>query len=132
MSDPSGFRYRLVPSPWPRLALVLLVSMLVYGIAWEALVDPLRPGSWLWLKVLPLAFAIPGLRQGRLYTFQWLSLLIWLYVCEALVRIIAPDSLERWLSLGWLVLSLLLTVCIFAGTKAARLKPRPLDPDARR
>jgi len=132
MSDPSGFRYRLVPSPWPRLALVLLVSMLVYGIAWETLVDPLRPGSWLWLKVLPLALAIPGLRQGRLYTFQWLSLLIWLYVCEALVRIIAPDSLGRWLSLGWLVLSLLLTVCIFAGTTAARLKPRPLDPDARR
>ena len=102
-----------------------------YGIAWETVWDPLREGSWLWLKVLPLAFAIRVFVTPALH-FSWLSLLIWLYVCEALVRIIAPDPLERMAVGGWLVLSLLLTVCIFAGTKAARIKPRPLDPDARR
>jgi uncharacterized membrane protein len=128
----TGFRYRTVPGPWSKLALTLLLAMLAYGIVWEVWWDPLREGSWLWLKVLPLAFAIPGLRHARLYTFQWLSLLIWLYVCEALVRIIAPSPLERWLSTGWLALSLLFTVVIFVGTKAARIKPRPLDPDARR
>lgn len=91
-----------------RLSVWACGLMVLYGLAWESFIDPVRDGSWLWLKVIPLAAAMPGLARAKVYTFQWMSLLIWLYLCEALVRIISPSLSERWLALGWLVLGLAL------------------------
>ena len=91
-----------------RLSVWACGLMVLYGLAWESFIDPVRDGSWLWLKVIPLAVAMPGLARAKVYTFQWMSLLIWLYLCEALVRIISPSVSERWLALGWLVLGLAL------------------------
>ena len=91
-----------------RLSVWACGLMVLYGLAWEFFIDPVRDGSWLWLKVIPLAAAMPGLARAKVYTFQWMSLLIWLYLCEALVRIISPSLSERWLALGWLVLGLAL------------------------
>ena len=70
---------------------------------------PLRVGSLLWLKILPLIPLIPGLFQGRIRSLQWLTLLIWLYITEAIVRIFS-DPIENliwscfWLGLGVLTL----------------------------
>jgi hypothetical protein len=36
--------------------------------------------------VLPLALCVPGLLRHRMYTYRWLSLLVWLYVTEGVVR----------------------------------------------
>jgi uncharacterized membrane protein len=102
--------------------------MIAYGLAWEGFVDPIRDGSWLWLKVLPLALALPGLLRGRIYTFQWMSLLIWLYVCEALVRIIGLQWLERLLAAGWLVLSLALTAVILQAIRRYK-RQQPKTPE---
>ena len=40
------------------------------------------------LKAIPLLFAIPGLWRGNVYTMQWASMLILLYITEGLVRIL--------------------------------------------
>lgn len=109
-----------VPTPWPMAALLACVALILFGIAWEWLLDPLRPGgSWLVLKVLPLAFALRGLARAQLYTFKWMSLLVWIYVGEALVRIAGISLTER--SLAWvsLAISLALAFTILAGARAA-------------
>lgn len=108
-----------VPKPWPLLSVVLAIALIALGIAWETVLDPIRPGgSWLALKVLPLVFALSGLRQGRIYTFKWMSLVIWIYVGEALVRIIGLSVSERMLAWNSLALSLGLATTILAGARA--------------
>lgn len=69
-----------------RYAAVLLCGGLT-GLcaAWELWWVPTGQGS-LALKALPLLFALRGLWRLRLYTYRWLSLAVWLYVAEGLVR----------------------------------------------
>lgn len=109
-----------VPAPWRHWAWGGCLALIVYGVLWEAVIDPLQEGSLLWLKVAPLLLAVRGLYQGRLYTFQWMSLLIWLYVCEALVRIIGLQFTERLLASGSLVLSLIVCGAVLGGVRACR------------
>jgi uncharacterized membrane protein len=77
----------------PRLSWALwgatasLIALILLGLAWELWLAPLRPGgSWLVLKVLPLLLPLRGILHGRLYTYRWASLLIWLYAMEGAVR----------------------------------------------
>lgn len=108
-----------VPQPWPKFALGSTLALILFGLAWEMLLDPLRPGgSWLALKVLPLAFAIKGLYLGKIYTFKWMSLLVWLYVGEALVRIVGLSPTERMLAWVSLVISLALAISILGGARS--------------
>ena len=84
LSDPSVRRTRA-------LAVTSLVALIALGLAWELWLAPTGRGT-LALKVLPLAFALPGLLRNRLYTYRWLSLLVWLYVTEGLVRATSERS----------------------------------------
>ncbi len=69
------------------LAVGSLLGLIVLGLAWELWLAPLRPGgSWLVLKVLPLTIPVAGLLKNRMYTYRWVSLLVWLYFTEACVR----------------------------------------------
>lgn len=69
------------------LAVGCLLGLIGLGLAWELWLAPLRPGgSWLALKVLPLLVPLAGLLKWRLYTYRWLSLMIWLYFTEGVVR----------------------------------------------
>ena len=69
------------------LAVSSLVGLIVLCLAWELWLAPLRPGgSWLALKVLPLAVPLAGLLNNRMYTYRWVSLLLWLYFTEGVVR----------------------------------------------
>lgn len=61
------------------------LALVVLGVAWETWLAPTGAGT-LALKVLPLVAALPGLWRHRMYTYRWLSLLVWLYVLEGLVR----------------------------------------------
>ncbi len=70
-----------------RLAVGSLLALIVLGLAWELWLAPLRPGgSWLVLKVLPLCLPLAGLLRNRLYTYRWVSLLVWIYFTEGVVR----------------------------------------------
>ena len=82
----------LLPLPTPRAAaqsraaaLGLLLALIALGLLWELLLAPTGRGT-LAIKVLPLVLALPGLLKQRLYTFRWLSLAVWLYFTEGVVR----------------------------------------------
>ncbi|HEY1227621.1 MAG TPA: DUF2069 domain-containing protein [Ramlibacter sp.] len=69
------------------LAVGSLAGLIVLGLAWELVLAPLRPGGSLWaLKVLPLVLPLAGLLRHRMYTYRWVSLLVWLYFTEGVVR----------------------------------------------
>ncbi|WP_415203581.1 DUF2069 domain-containing protein [Pseudorhodoferax sp.] len=93
-----------------RIAVASLLGLVVLGLAWELWLAPLRPGgSWLALKVLPLAAPLAGLLKNRMYTYRWLSLLIWLYFTEGVVRAWSdPLPAGRWCAAAELALCLLL------------------------
>lgn len=64
-----------------------LVGLILLGLAWEMWLAPLRPGgSWLALKVLPLVVPLAGLLKNRMYTYRWVSLMVWIYFTEGVVR----------------------------------------------
>ncbi|MBA4193250.1 MAG: DUF2069 domain-containing protein [Hydrogenophaga sp.] len=75
------------------LAVGSLIGLMAVGLAWEMVVAPLRPGgSWWALKVLPLALPLAGLLKNRMYTYRWVSLLVWLYFTEGVVRATSGES----------------------------------------
>jgi uncharacterized membrane protein len=84
----------------------VLVTLIFLCLAWELWLAPLKPGgSWLVLKVLPLLAPLFGILHGRRYTFQWSTLLIWLYAAEGAARTLTDTGPARWLAAGELVLS---------------------------
>jgi uncharacterized membrane protein len=69
------------------LAVGSLLGLIILGLAWELYLAPVKPGgSLLALKVLPLCIPLAGLLKNRMYTYRWLSLIIWLYFTEGVVR----------------------------------------------
>ena len=89
--------------------LALLLALIVLGLAWELVLAPTGSGT-LALKVLPLAFAVPGLLKHRLYTYRWLSLLVWLYFLEGVVRATTDKGLSAVLAGLQVLLCLVLFV----------------------
>lgn len=92
---------------WAAVGSVL--GLILLGLAWELWLAPLRPGgSWLALKVLPLLLPLPGLARRRLYTYRWVSLVVWIYFTEAVVRAWSDRGLGAQLALVELALCLTL------------------------
>jgi uncharacterized membrane protein len=89
------------------IAVAALLALIALGLAWELWLAPTGSGT-LALKVLPLVLALAGLLRHRMYTFRWLSLVLWLYVIEGLVRATSDLGLSRWLALGEVALCLIL------------------------
>ena len=96
------------------LAVGSLLGLIVLGLAWELWLAPLRPGgSWLALKVLPLCIPLAGLLKNRMYTYRWLSLMLWLYFTEGVVRATSEPAPGAWLAALEVLLSLtLFTACV--------------------
>jgi uncharacterized membrane protein len=81
------------------LAVGSLLGLIVLGLAWELWLAPLRPGgTWLAIKVLPLTLPLAGLLKNRMYTYRWLSLLVWIYFTEGVVRATSDAGLSAWLA----------------------------------
>lgn len=95
------------------LAVASLIGLIVLGLLWELVLAPLRPGgSWLAIKVLPLCLPLAGLLKNRMYTYRWVSLLVWIYFTEGVVRAWSDpplSSLLAWLEIGLCLL--LFTAC---------------------
>ena len=108
-----------------RAAVACTFALVALGLAWELWLAPLRPGgSWLAIKVLPLCLPLAGLLKNRMYTYRWLSLLVWLYVIEGSVRAWSDQGLSAGLALVEVLLCVALfvacTVHIRLRLKAAR------------
>ena len=86
------------------------MGLIVLGLAWELWLAPVRPGGTLLaLKVLPLCFPLTGLLKNRMYTYRWLSLLIWLYFTEGVVRAWSDAAPSNYLAM----LEILLCITLF-------------------
>ena len=92
-----------------RLAVTSLIGLIALTLAWELWLAPLRPGgTWMALKALPLCIPLAGLLKNRMYTYRWVSLLVWLYFVEGAVRAYSDRSPSNWLAMGEVALSVLL------------------------
>ena len=95
----------LQKNPYQLLATAAFIDLFILCVCWEWFISPLRPGgSWLILKGVPLLFAIPGIWKGKVYTMQWASMLILLYITEGLVRIL-ETGLNFWMALLEIILA---------------------------
>lgn len=109
------------------LAVGSLLGLIVLGLAWELFLAPLRPGgSWLALKVLPLCIPLAGLLKNRMYTYRWVSLLVWLYFTEGAVRAYSDRPPSSYLAMIEVTLCLTLFVAcalhVRLRLKSANLK----------
>ena len=117
---------RTLPSPvfWSRaIALGCVAALIALGLAWELWLAPTGRGT-LALKVVPLAFAVHGLLKNRLYTYRWVSLLVWLYVAEGAVRAASDRGAGRVLALIEILLCLLLFAACSAYIRWRLRSPR--------
>lgn len=112
-----------------------LLGLIVLCIAWEAVLAPVRPGSaWLALKALPLLLPLRGVLKRDLYTMQWSSMLILLYLAEGIVRGMSDSGISA--ILGWVetVLVLIFFMCTvsylrpFKKAARARSKKTAAEP----
>ena len=96
---------------WTRvLAVGSLVGLIVLGLAWELWLAPTGTGT-LAIKVLPLFLPLPGLLRARMYTYRWVSLLVWLYFAEGVVR----ATTERGVSAALAMVEVLLCLVLFTA-----------------
>ena len=105
------------------LAVGSLLGLIMLGLAWELFLAPLRPGgSSLALKVLPLCLPLVGLLKNRMYTYRWVSLLVWIYFTEGAVRAYSDKAPGNYLAMTEVVLCLTLFVACALHVRL-RLKP---------
>ncbi|MFY8017051.1 MAG: DUF2069 domain-containing protein [Inhella sp.] len=94
-----------------RWSIGLCLGLIGLCLVWELFFI----GSWGWaLKVLPLLPALPGLWRYRMYTYRWLSLLVWVYVFEGAVHAASSTGAQRWLG----GVEVLLAIGLFAACSA--------------
>ena len=104
-------------NPYQLLAVAAFIDLFILCVAWEWFISPLRPGgSWLILKGVPLLFAIPGIWKGKVYTMQWASMLILLYITEGLVRILETGA-NFWMAILETALATTGFVCLLIYLK---------------
>ncbi len=103
-----------------------VLALIVLGLAWELWLAPVRSGgSWLALKVVPLCFPLAGLLRNRMYTYRWVSLLVWIYFAEGVVRAASDRGPGRWLAAIEVILCLVLfAACVLH----VRLRLRKATP----
>ena len=91
------------------LAVGSVVGLIVLGVAWELILAPIKPGgSLLALKVLPLCFPLAGLLKNRMYTYRWVSLMVWLYFTEGVVRAYGDRPPSNYLAMIEVILCVVL------------------------
>jgi uncharacterized membrane protein len=99
---------------WTRIVAVgSVLALIVLGVSWELWLAPTGHGT-LALKVLPLVPALVGLMRYRMATYRWLSLMLWLYFTEGVVR----ATSDRGPSVPLAILEVLLCLLLFAACAA--------------
>ena len=81
------------------VAVACLLGLIALGLAWELWLAPTGRGT-LAVKVLPLVLPLVGLLKYRLFTYRWVSLFIWLYFIEGIVR--ATSGHDASVPLAWI------------------------------
>ena len=104
---------------WTRIvAIASVLALIVLGLAWELWLAPTGQGT-LAVKVLPLFIPLLGLWRRRMYTYRWVSLLVWVYFAEGVVR----ATSDRGPGVPLAVIEILLCLILF-GACAAHVRWR--------
>jgi uncharacterized membrane protein len=90
------------------LAVGSLLALFVLCLLWELWLAPTGRGT-LAIKALPLLLPLPGLLRNRMYTYRWVSLMVWLYFTEGVVR----ATSDRGLSAGLAAIEVFLCLLLF-------------------
>ena len=116
----------LEKNPYQLIATAAFIDLFILCVSWEWFISPLRPGgSWLILKGIPLLFAIPGIWRVKVYTMQWASMLILLYITEGLVRILETGA-NFWLALFETILAAVGFICLLMYLKPIKKEAKAL------
>lgn len=103
------------------VSVISLIALIFLGLAWELALAPVRPGgSLLALKILPLLAPLFGILRGKIYTYQWTSMLVLAYFAESLVRAWSDRGVSAQLALAEVALALICFVACIAYVRAAR------------
>jgi len=111
-------------NPYQLLALAAFVDLFILCVCWEWFISPLRPeGSWLILKALPLLLPMRGIWKGNVYTMQWASMLILIYITEGLVRI-TESGWNFYLAILETLLAMVAFVCLLMYLKPIKAEAK--------
>jgi uncharacterized membrane protein len=91
-------------------AVASLLALIVLGLAWELWLAPTGHRTLAW-KVLPLTVPLAGLLKNRMYTYRWVSLLVWLYFTEGVVR----ATSDKGASVPLAIIEVVLCLVLFAA-----------------
>lgn len=131
--SPNGRAARTQPTPRERssrtLAFAATLALALLCLAWELWLAPTGRGT-LAVKALPLLLPLVGLWRYRLYTYRWVSLLVWLYVTEGLVRATSDGGLSAVLAGVEVVLATVAFVACAAHVRQRLNEARQAAPDA--
>ncbi len=98
-----------------------LIALIFLGLAWELWLAPVRPGgSLLALKILPLLAPLFGILRGKVYTYQWTSMLVLAYFAEGAVRAWSDRGLSAHLACAEVVLAMACFVASIVYVRRAR------------
>ncbi len=106
-----------------KIPFFLLLLLTLLCLLWEVWLAPLRGAgmtSILVLKIVPLALAVRGFAQDRLYTYKWMSLAVWLYFTEGVVRGWGDKGISSPLAWTEAALSVLLFVAVVVRIRQIR------------
>jgi uncharacterized membrane protein len=114
-----------------RGAIASMVLLVLWCIAWEVWLAPLKPGgSWLALKAAPLLFPLAGIIKRDVYTLQWTSMVILLYFTEGVVRGWSDiGTLSAWLGWGEALIVTVYFICAVMYVRPYKKAAKQLTKD---
>ena len=78
------------------LARISWVALILLTLIWYGLFSPLNTGLSLdIIKLIPLCLPLLGILSGKLYTYQYASMLILAYLGEGVMRLFDANTVSR-------------------------------------
>ncbi len=79
-----------------RAAQISWLLLIVLTLIWDGLYAPLHTGRWLlFIKLLPLMLPLRGILSGRIYTYQYCSMLIMMFFTEGIMRLSDKSHISK-------------------------------------
>lgn len=99
------------------------LALIALTLLWDGVFAPLHTGKWLLvLKLLPLCLPMRGILSGRIYTYQYCSMLILLPFTEGVMRVWDTSVASQWFAVAQIVLSVLFFVSCLIYLKQFKRK----------
>ena len=85
------------------VALLALAHLIAISVLWELVLDPHTNSAVAWIyasiKTIPLLLMLPGVMRANVYTMQWASMVVLLYMAEGCTRGMTSTGPSQ--LLGW-------------------------------